>query len=280
MAYLTMNDGVKIYYEDNKKKGQTILIAHGLNSSSTKIKNFINEFGKEGEEYRVVYYDQRGHDKSDRANVHMNVKRLGQDINEIITSLDLNNIIAIGHSMGAASIFSYVNQFGCDKLKQIISVDMTPYMRNTVWEGGIGQGKWTDEDFLCDIDRAFDDIGECIWVIYRDLMNPKFCETLTSEQIEQMKEVLRKENDPLAMASLWYSLFRTDQRPAISKITVPFLYIMPEYPLYSMVTVNFIKENVKSDFVLEKDFPGTTHVILLEKPKECAYKIKLFIKNH
>ena len=85
--------------------------------------------------------------------------------------------------------------------------------------------------------------------------------------------------DAYTMASLWYSLFRTDQRPAISKINVPFLYIMPETPLYSMVAVNFYKDNVKNEFVLEKDFPNTTHTILMEKPKEVAEKIKQFIKK-
>ena len=41
--------------------------------------------------------------------------------------------------------------------------------------------------------------------------------------------------DPLTMASLWFSLFRADQRPVMEKITVPFLYVMPETSLYSMV---------------------------------------------
>lgn len=53
---------------------------------------------------------------------HMNVQRLGQDMHDIIEYLDLKDVIAIGHSMGAATIFSYVNQFGCGKLKKIVAV--------------------------------------------------------------------------------------------------------------------------------------------------------------
>ena len=70
MSYLTMSDGVKIYYEDHGT-GKTLLFIHGLNSSHLAIKNFINEFKTE---YRTVFYDQRGHESSDRANIHMNVK--------------------------------------------------------------------------------------------------------------------------------------------------------------------------------------------------------------
>ena len=133
MPYLAMRDGTKIYYED-QGEGETILFSHGLNSSHLKIRNFIDEF-KGG--YRCVCYDQRGHACSDRPGVHMNVKALGQDMNELIEYLGLRDVTVIGHSMGAATVFSYVDQFGCGRFKRIVAVDMTPYMRNGVWKGGI-----------------------------------------------------------------------------------------------------------------------------------------------
>ena len=274
MSYLTVSDGTKLYYEDSGE-GQVILFVHGLNSSHLKIKNFINQFKGE---YRLVCYDQRGHEASDHTYKHMNIKTLGQDMYDIIEHLNLKDIIVIGHSMGAATIFSYVNQFGCDKLKKIVAVDMTPYMRNTVWEGGIAQGKWTDEDFLSDMDKIFNNVGEANWNIVKKMMNPKLANT-PAEVEPAMITMCGYGCDTYTMASLWYSLFRTDQREAISKINVPFMYIMPETPLYSMVTVNFIKENVKSDFVLANNFPNTTHTILMEKPKEVADSIKSFIKS-
>ena len=129
-----------------------------------------------------------------------------------------------------------------------------------------------------DMDRIFDDVGIANWHIVKNIMNPKLKDT-PQEMEKTMEKICGIGCDTYTMASLWYSLFRTDQRPAISKITVPFLYIMPEMPLYSMVTVNFYKDNVKSDFVLEKDFPNTTHTILMEKPKEVAQKVKVFIKK-
>lgn len=274
MPYLAMRDETKIYYEDCGQ-GETILFSHGLNSSHFKIKNFIDEFKGE---FRCVYYDQRGHGASDRSNVHMNIKNLGQDMNELIEYLDLKNLTVVGHSMGAATIFSYVNQFGCDRLKKIVAVDMTPYMRNGVWSGGIAQGKWTDENFLEDLDRIFDDVGYSNWYITKNMMNPALANT-PAEFEPTMIKVCGVGSDALTTASLWYSLFRTDQRPAIDKITVPFLYVMPETPLYSMTTVNFFKEHVKGGFTLENNFPGTTHLILMEKPKEVAEKIKAFVKS-
>ncbi len=275
MSCLAMKDGTKIYYEDSGK-GEPILFSHGLNSSHLAIKEFINEFKGE---YRTICYDQRGHASSDKSTIHMNIKTLGQDMNEIIEFFDLKDITIIGHSMGGASVFSYINQFGCDRLKRIVIADMSPYMRNTVWKGGIGQGKWTDEDFMQDLERIFDDIGYAGWYITKTMMNPTLANT--PKEIEQaMIALCGKGFDPLTMASLWFSLYRTDQRPVMEKISVPFLYIMPEFPLYSMVTVDYMREHVKGEFVLAKDFPNTTHNILEESPHEVAESVKSFMKKY
>lgn len=45
--------------------------------------------------------------------------------------------------------------------------------------------------------------------------------------------------DPFTVAGFWYSLFRTDQLHVMEKITIPFLYLMPQFPLYSKVTTDF-----------------------------------------
>ena len=170
MPYFAVSDWTKIY---DTGDGETILFAHGLGSSHLELKPFIDHFRKD---YRCVCYDHRGHGASDHPKIHMNVKRLGQDMHELIEYLGLKDITLIGHSMGAATIFSYVNQFGCGKLKRIVDVDMTPYMRNTVWEGGLAKGTWTDEDFLRDIDRVFDDVGFASWEIAK-VMNPALAKT-------------------------------------------------------------------------------------------------------
>ena len=109
-------------------------------------------------------------------------------------------------------------------------------------------------------------------------MNPTLS-SVPPEYENAMISMCRGKFDPFTVVAMWYSLFRTDQRPVMEKITVPLLYIMPETPLYSMVTVNFIKEHIKNKFVLEKNFPGTTHLILMEKPHEVAERVKAFMES-
>lgn len=275
MPYLTMNDGIKLYYE-NYGEGETLVFCHGLNSSHSANKEFYDEFK---EDFNVIVYDQRGHADSDRSTIHLNVQRLGQDLNEIIESLNLDEVTLIGHSMGAATIYSYVNQFGCDRIKRIVACDMSPYMRNGGWKGGIARGDWSDEDFMEDFDRIFDDVGYAAFYIFQNMMNPTPLDISPDEEKDFAKS-FGDGLDTLTMASFWYSLFRTDQRPAMDKITVPFLYLMPDYPLYSREATDYIKEHVQDSFVLENDFPDTTHAIWNQMPHEVAEAVKRFIKEY
>ncbi len=274
MSYLTMRDGTKIYYED-QGIGETLLFCHGLNCSHLYMKDFMKEFRGE---YRLVCYDQRGHGASDRAEQHVNVETLAQDLNELIETLDLKGITAIGHSLGATTLFSYVDQFGCGRLKRMVVVDMSPKVRNDDWKGGNAQGRWTDEDFMQEMERIFDDAGYAEWYLNKTVFNPSLSDTGT-DMDEAMSALYGKVIDPFTMAGLMFSLYRTDLRDAIGKIEVPFLYIMPETPLFSKENVDYIMDHVKKEFVLKKDFPGTTHDILKEKPHEAADGIKDFIKE-
>ena len=60
---------------------------------------------------------------------------------------------------------------------------------------------------------------------------------------------------------------------------MPLLYVQPETPLYGDETIAFYRDHLKGGFRLETGFPGTTHMILLEKPKEVADRIKPFLRG-
>ncbi|WP_164860151.1 alpha/beta fold hydrolase [Actinomyces wuliandei] len=281
MSYITAQDGTRLYYEDRparnaqRASGETLLVIHGLGSSHYDLADFIDDLNQE---HRVVLYDQRGHGDSDRARLHLNVRTLGQDLNDVVTHLGLEDVTAVGHSMGAAAIFSYVNQYGTGRLRRVVAVDMSPYLRNDGWKGGIGKGEWSDEDFHSDLDRLFDDAAYGSWFIAKTLMNPRLQELSAQEEAAAI-EAMRESVDPLVFAALWYSLFRTDQRPAMDKIDVPFLYLMPETPLYSTVNIDYIRDHVRGGFTLADDFPGTSHLLLSEAPHEAARCVKDFIGN-
>ena len=71
-------------------------------------------------------------------------------------------------------------------------------MRDGVWSGGIGQGKWIDEDFMQDFDRMFDDIGYANWCITKNLMNPAAA-NIPPEMENAMIAMCRGNFDPFIM---------------------------------------------------------------------------------
>ncbi len=274
MPMFATSDGTKLSYEDTGT-GPALVFCHGLNSSHLAIKDFIDHFRGE---YRCICYDQRGHACSERPARHLNVRTLGRDLRDLLGFLGVERASVVGHSMGAATVFSYVEQFGCAPFDKIVAVDMTPYMRNDGWRGGIGCGTWTDEDFHQDLERIFDDVGDAAWQISSRLMNPALAQT-PPELVPTMSAAFGAGVDPLVFAAFWYSLFRTDQRGAIAKIDVPFQYIQPETPLYGDETIAFYRANLRGPFRLETGFPGTTHTILQERPREVAARVKPFLRG-
>lgn len=277
MPYFTLRDETQIYYEDYGQ-GEPIIFLHGVSATHLIIKDFIDEFR---DEYRCISYDTRGHGSSNQKGVHINLESLAQDLRELLEYLDLRDVTIVGHSLGSATTFSYVSQFGCDRIKRIIGVDMTPCGRNTDWKGGIARGEWTDDDFMKDMDRIFNFYPEEMWVITKDMCAmPALRQTppqLLPLMIANCKD--RCGCDPFTLAGIWYSVFRTDNRAAVEKITVPYMYIRPETAICGQETIDFIRDHVKGGFVLAEGFPKTTHVILRESPHEVAEKVKEFLKS-
>ena len=145
MSYLTLNNGEKLYYEEQGNGPETLIMMHGWTSSHDI---YIKPMETLKEQARCIIYDHRGHGKSKQANSGSpTMETLAEDLHELIRKLNLSNITLLGWSMGGAVIFNYVRLFGCDGLKQIIICDMTPKQLNDEeWNLGLYKGKYTKED--------------------------------------------------------------------------------------------------------------------------------------
>ena len=56
--------------------------------------------------------------------------RHGKDLNDALWQLDLGPVVLVGGSMGASAIWAYVDLFGTDGVRGIVSIDQTPKMIN------------------------------------------------------------------------------------------------------------------------------------------------------
>ena len=76
----------------------------------------------------VIALDMRGHGESEKPEYGYRVSRLAQDLLETINKLELPKVDLMGHSMGCAVIWAYIDLYGQDHIEQLVLVDQAPCM--------------------------------------------------------------------------------------------------------------------------------------------------------
>lgn len=109
---------MKLFY---KKSGQgpPLIILHGLFGSLDNwqtIANYLSEF------FEVYILDQRNHGRSPHSDV-WNYEVMADDLDELICTNNLHNVILLGHSMGGKTAMQYAAKHP-EKLNKIIVADM------------------------------------------------------------------------------------------------------------------------------------------------------------
>ena len=144
MAYLNVNDDIKIYFNYIKsnyyRESRTnsdklpILFIHGFAVNWTFFKDEISYFKKRG--YPIVYFDLRGHGKSTVLDTESKLK-IDNDVNDIKKLLDylnLKRVYVVGHSLGGiiAAAFTSKHQ---EYVKKLVILNSTPHKpkANILW---------------------------------------------------------------------------------------------------------------------------------------------------
>jgi len=116
------SDGVEMSYI-SAGEGKPIVMLHGWSQSAEQFKYQIPAFA---EHYRVIAVDFRGHGESEKVSFGYRIARLSKDLQELIGALQLEKPHLLGHSMGCAIIWSYLDLFGSDEIERLVLVDQSP----------------------------------------------------------------------------------------------------------------------------------------------------------
>jgi pimeloyl-ACP methyl ester carboxylesterase len=80
--------------------------------------------------YRVIALDMRGHGDSPKPDHGYRIARLARDLYEFLARHRLDDVAIGGHSMGSSVIWSYLEQFGGERLAKLIFIDQAPLVTN------------------------------------------------------------------------------------------------------------------------------------------------------
>jgi pimeloyl-ACP methyl ester carboxylesterase len=127
MATVTTSDGVRLHYVDEGEGTAVVLIAGFAAPLETWE---LQRQALLAEGYRVIGLDRRSHGGSGKPAYGQRMSRHGKDLGDFLDALALEDVMLVGGSMGASTIWAYVDLFGGDRLRGIVSVDQTPKMVN------------------------------------------------------------------------------------------------------------------------------------------------------
>ncbi|MCY6957019.1 alpha/beta fold hydrolase [Clostridium brassicae] len=269
MSYILTDDNVKIFYKD-KGIGENIVFIHGWASSMISFAIPAYYLSKK---YRVITYDLRGHGKSDVTDKGLTINRFATDLQELLEQLNLKNVVLVGWSMGAHVLFKYIDMFGCDRLKGIGIVDMSPKLiRDDSWELGLYKGNFEKEDNL----KALQEM-DMDWQKYIE----KFTRTLVPELDEKQFKYIMKGNlmnDPHVIKNMWNEMVNGDYRDVLRKIDVPTLILYGEKStLYTEEVPKYLNEQI-TNTKMER-FNGCTHLLVMEDTDKFIKVIDKFVAN-
>lgn len=117
---------IGLYYEDHGA-GQPVVMIHGYPLSGRSFESQEQALLAAG--YRVVTYDRRGFGRSVQPSIGYDYDTFAADLNEVLTQLDLQDVVLVGFSMGGGEVARYVGKYGTARVAKVVFISsITPYL--------------------------------------------------------------------------------------------------------------------------------------------------------
>lgn len=145
MPTFTTDDGVRLSYLDSGGDGVPLVMLPGWGQTQAMFRHQLSGLG---EHRRVITYDHRGHGVSEKPRHGYRIARLAEDFQELLDHLDLLEVDALGWSMGASVLWSYLDNHGTGRLGRLVIVDQPAAVAAVSW---ISEQERTDSGAIFDV---------------------------------------------------------------------------------------------------------------------------------
>jgi non-heme chloroperoxidase len=263
-AFLTL-DGVQLSYI-RQGRGRPIVLLHGLSQCAEEFKHQI---GPLSAQYDVIAVDQRSHGESQKVSYGLKISRLARDLYELLTDLDLNEVVLLGHSMGSSVIWCYIDLFGPQRLSKIILVDQSPFLTS---DPNWTQQELEDSGAIFTAKQVVDTVAalrskEAEQVV-RQIIDGMVTQHATPEMKEWIVQCSLKMPRDLA-GTLAYNHWHMDWRDLIPRINLPTLIVSGRVSIIPWKSQERIHHQIKgSQFEVFEETEGGQHFMFIENPEK------------
>ena len=123
MSTITTKDDTQIFYKD-WSSGQPVVFCHGWPLSADACDAQMVFLGERG--YCVIAHDRRGHGRSGQTWNGNDMDTYADDLAELIDTLDLDDIILVGHSTGGGEVARYIGRHGTARVAKAVLLGAVP----------------------------------------------------------------------------------------------------------------------------------------------------------
>jgi non-heme chloroperoxidase len=123
MTTIKTKDGAEIFYKD-WGAGQPVVFSHGwpLNADAWDDQLFF--MASNG--YRAIAHDRRGHGRSTQTWSGNDMDSYADDMAALVNSLELTNVVHVGHSTGGGEVARYIGRYGTTRVAKAVLVSAVP----------------------------------------------------------------------------------------------------------------------------------------------------------
>ncbi|WP_410537705.1 alpha/beta fold hydrolase [Streptomyces sp. KL2] len=120
---------IELYYED-QGSGQPVVLIHGYPLDGHSWELQTRELLAAG--YRVITYDRRGFGQSSKVGTGYDYDTFAADLNTLLETLDLRDVILVGFSMGTGELARYVRTYGHERIAKLAFLaSLEPFLVQT-----------------------------------------------------------------------------------------------------------------------------------------------------
>ena len=114
---------IELYYEDHGS-GRPVVLIHGYPLSGRAWDRQVPMLLEAGN--RVVTYDRRGFGRSSQPATGYDYDTFAADLRTLLETLDLREVILVGHSMGTGEVTRYLGRYGSARVARGVLVSPIP----------------------------------------------------------------------------------------------------------------------------------------------------------
>jgi non-heme chloroperoxidase len=123
MAYVTTRDGTEIFYKD-WGAGAPVVFIHGWPLNADAWDDQLNAVAGRG--FRGIAHDRRGHGRSGQPWEGYDFDTFADDLNDLLTALDLRDVTLVAHSMGGGELARYIGRHGTRRVSKAVLLSAIP----------------------------------------------------------------------------------------------------------------------------------------------------------